>query len=256
MELAYVITGYGTRYIGSSLEHFTDGDMVLVGEELAHVWKCDDAFYEQDTALRTKAIVVKFHADFAGDDFMKLPESHGIAGVISNASGGLRIKGDAHQNITKVLHAMVEQSPVEQILSLLQILNEISKSDDITILSHFDRYKSSNPREKDRMNRIIQHTMLNFQKNISLEEIADIANLSKSAFCRYFKHAVKKSYNEFVYDIRVEYACKLLLERDLAITQICYDSGFRNPSAFSQIFKQKQGISPSQYRKKKGAAVI
>ena len=256
LELAYIISGYGTRYIGSNIEHYGDGDLVLVGEELAHVWKCDGAYYERDTPLRTKAIVVKFHADFAGDDFMKLPESHGIAEVINNASGGLKVEGASHKIITKMLHAMVDQSPVEQILSLLQILNEISKSGDVSVLSHFDMYKSSNPREKDRMNRIIQHTMLNFQKNISLEEIADVAHLSKSGFCRYFKNAVKKSYNEFVYDIRVEYACKLLLEKDLTVTQVGYDSGFNNPSSFSQVFKRNRGVPPNQYRKQKGITGI
>jgi AraC-like DNA-binding protein len=249
LELAYIISGYGTRYIGSNIEPFKEEDLVLVGDELSHVWKCDDTFYKPETSLLTKAYVVKFHSDFAGSDFLRLPESHSILKVINDANGGIRIRGESKKQITRVLREMLEQSPVEQILSLLQILNLIAKSKTTTVLSQFDLHRSSNPKEKDRMNKIIQHTMLNFKRNITLDEIANVANLSKSAFCRYFKSTVKKSYNDFIYDIRIEYACKLLLEKDLGIMQICYESGFNNPSAFSQIFKRVTGISPNQYRK-------
>lgn len=248
-ELAYIISGYGMRYIGSSIESYKKGDLVLVGEELAHVWKSDKAFYEADTPLLTKAIVVKFHADFAGNDFLKLPESNSLVRVIKEASGGLRIKGETRRMIRGILYEMLEQSPIEQILSLLHIFNEISKSEHVFVLSDFDVHKSSNPKEKDRMNRIIQYTMLHFKRNISLEEISGVANLSKSAFCRYFKNTVKKNYNDFVYDIRVEHASRLLMEKDLGITQVGYESGFNNPSAFSQIFKRVTGYSPSQYQK-------
>jgi AraC-like DNA-binding protein/quercetin dioxygenase-like cupin family protein len=249
-ELAYVISGYGMRYIGSSIESYKKGDLVLVGEELAHVWKSDEAFYEPDTLLLTKAIVVKFHADFAGTDFLNLPESSSLLKVIKEASGGLRIKGETRKIIRGILYQMLDQSPIEQVLSLLQIFNEISKSEQVFVLSEFDLHKSSNPKEKDRMNRIIQYTMLHFKRNISLEEISSVANLSKSAFCRYFKNTVKKNYNDFVYDIRVEYASKLLLEKEMGIMQVGYESGFNNPSSFSQIFKRVTGISPNQYRKK------
>ena len=91
--------------------------------------------------------------------------------------------------------------------------------------------------------------MINFRRNIALEEIADVANLSKSAFCRYFKRASKKTYNDFLYEIRIQYACKLLIEKKMEIAQICFESGFNNPSAFSQIFKRIKGVSPMQYRK-------
>ena len=249
LELAYIISGYGMRYIGSSIEPYKKGDLVLVGEELAHIWKSDEAFYEPDTSLLTKAIVIKFHADFAGNDFMRLQEAHSLSKAVNGASGGLRIKGESRKLIRGIMYEMLEQSPIEQILSMLLIFNEISKLKSVSVLSKFDVHKYSSPKEKDRMNSIIHYTMLNFKRTISLEEISNVANLSKSAFCRYFKNTVKKNYNEFVYDIRVEYACKLLLEKDMGIMQVCYEAGFNNPSAFSQIFKRITGISPNQYRK-------
>jgi len=249
LELAYIIEGYGTRYVGNSIKSYQKGDLVLVGEELTHVWKCDDAFYKEDTELLTKAIILKFYPDFAGKDFLQMPYCYPINKVLEKASGGLHITGDTNTAISAILFKMLDQSPLEQIASLIQILNLISKSDQVAILSNFDLHKSSNPKEKDRMNKIIQHTMLNFKKSISLDEISNVANLSKSAFCRYFKNTVKKSYNDFLYEVRVEFASRMLLETDIGIMQICYESGFNNPSAFSQIFKKVKGMTPNQYRK-------
>jgi len=249
LELAYIVEGYGTRYVGSSIKSYKKGDMVLVGEELNHVWMSDEAFYDEDSSLMTRAIVVKFYPDFAGKDFLGLSDTYPINRIFKEASGGLRIKGSTKKEIASILHKMLAQSPLEKIASLISILNLMAKSDDVYVLSQFDLHKSSNPKEKDRMNRIIQHTMLNFKNNISLEEIANVANLSKSAFCRYFKNTVKKSYNEFLYEIRVEHACKMLLESTIGITQIAYESGFNNPSAFSQMFKRIKAMSPNQYRK-------
>ncbi|WP_282086716.1 AraC family transcriptional regulator [Aquimarina algiphila] len=249
LELAYIIEGYGTRYVGSSIKSYQKGDMVLVGEELTHVWKSDQQFYEKDTDLLTKAIVLKFYPDFAGKDFLRIPDVYPINRVFEKASGGLHIEGKTNEIISNILHKMLDQSSLEQMASLIQILSLISKSEEVEVLSNFDLHKSSNPKEKDRMNKIIQHTMLNFTKNISLDEISNVANLSKSAFCRYFKNAVKKSYNEFLYEVRVEFACKMLLESNVTIMQICYESGFNNPSAFSQIFKRAKGVTPNQYRK-------
>ena len=146
---------------------------------------------------------------------------------------------------------MIEQPPLEQIISLIQILNVISKSQDVHILSSYDFHKSKNVKEKDPMNKIVQYTMLHFKQNISLDEISQVANLSKSGFCRYFKNSIKKSYMEFLYEIRVQYACKLLLEKELGIKQISYEAEFINPSSFSQIFKRLKGVPPNIYRKEK-----
>jgi len=251
LELAYIIEGYGMRYVGSSINPYKKGDLVLIGQELTHVWISDDAFYEENTALLTKAIVIKFDIDFAGRNFFLLKEAIAIKNILEEAGGGLRIKGSSNRVICNIMQSMIQQSPLEQIISLLQILNVMSKTKDVNILSSYDFHKSKNVKEKDRMNKIVQYTMLQFKQTITLEEISQVANLSKSGFCRYFKKSMKKSYTEFLYEIRVQYACKLILEKELGIQQISYEAGFNNPSAFSQIFKRLKGVPPKKYRKEK-----
>ena len=250
-ELAYIIEGSGTRYVGSSINPYKKGDLVLVGQELTHVWIGDDAFYEENSNLLTKAIVIKFDIDFAGKDFLSLQEANAIKNVLKEADGGLWIKGSINRAICNTMQNMIKESPLEQIISMIQILNLISKSKDVHVLSSYDFHKSINLKEKNRMNEIVQYTMLQFKQSITLEEISQVANLSKSGFCRYFKSSMKKSYTEFLYEIRVQYACKLILEKELGITQICYEAGFNNPSAFSQIFKRLKGVPPNNYRKGK-----
>ncbi len=132
----------------------------------------------------------------------------------------------------------------------------ISKSQDVHILSSYDFHKSKNVKDKGRMNKIVQYTMLQFKQNIPLEEISQVVNLSKSGFCRYFKNSMKKNYMEFLYEIRVQYACKLILEKELGIKQISYEAGFNNPSAFSQIFKRLKGVTPNKYRKENSNILI
>jgi AraC-like DNA-binding protein len=249
LELSYIIEGYGTRYVGSSINPYKKGDLVLIGQELTHVWISDDAFYEENTDLLTKAIVIKFDIDFAGRDFFLLQEATAIKNILEEAGGGLRIKGSANRMICDMMQNMLQQSPLEQIISLIQILNVIAKSKDVHILSSYDFHKSKNVKEKHRMNKVVQYTMLQFKQNITLKEISQVANLSKSGFCRYFKNSMKKNYMEFLYEIRVQYACKLILENELGIMQISYEAGFNNPSAFSQIFKRIKGVSPNTYRK-------
>ena len=249
LELAYIIEGYGTRYVGSSINPYKKGDLVLIGQELPHVWMSDDAFYKKNTALITKVIVIKFDIDFAGKDFFLLQEALAIKNVLEEAGGGLRIKGATNRVISDLMQDMIQQSPLEQIISLIQILNVISKFQDVHVLSSYDFHKSKNVKEKDRMNKIVQYTMLHFKQNITLEEISQVANLSKSGFCRYFKTSMRKSYTDFLYEIRVQYACKLILGKELGIKQISYEAGFNNPSAFSQIFKRLKGVPPNTYRK-------
>ena len=248
LELSYIIEGYGTRYVGSSINPYKKGDLVLIGQALPHVWISDDAFYEENTDLLTKAIVIKFDIDFAGRDFFLLQEAIAVKNMLTEAGGGLRIDESENRVICDMMHNMIQQSPLEQIISLIQILNVITKSKDVHILSSYDFHKFKNVKEKNRMNKIIQYTMLQFKQDINLEEISQVANLSRSGFCRYFKKSMKKSYTEFLYEIRVQYACKLILENELGMKQISYEAGFNNPSAFSQIFKRLKGVPPNKYR--------
>jgi transcriptional regulator GlxA family with amidase domain len=103
--------------------------------------------------------------------------------------------------------------------------------------------------EKDRINDIYEYSLRNFKGKIQLEEIASIANISPNSFCRYFKSRTRKTYSQFLIELRVGRACKLLIENNLSIKQLCFESGFNNFTSFHKYFKQITGKSPLSYQK-------
>jgi AraC-like DNA-binding protein len=104
--------------------------------------------------------------------------------------------------------------------------------------------------ESDRMNNVHAYVMKNFREKVSLEDVAAIANMSPSSFSRYFKIHANKPFTGFLSEIRIGYACKLLIEKDVSISEACYESGFNTLSNFNRQFKEITHHSPLQYRKK------
>ena len=123
------------------------------------------------------------------------------------------------------------------------------KNTDITLLSSSTFQNSYNKSETERLNDIYNYTMSNFKQKISLEEIASISCLSVNSFCRYFKSQTRKTYSQFLIEIRIGHACKLLIENRLTVSKICVESGFNNFSNFNRYFKIISGLSPLEYKK-------
>ena len=116
-------------------------------------------------------------------------------------------------------------------------------------LSHRNHIQQDNEEEGQRLNKVITYVTQNFSRKITIKEIADEANLSISAFCRYFKLHTRKSFISFLNEFRIGIACKKLLEKDKNVTEICYQTGFNNISNFNRQFKSVTGFTPSQYLK-------
>jgi len=89
--------------------------------------------------------------------------------------------------------------------------------------------------------------MAKYLKKIELDKVAEVANLHPSAFCRFFKQKTGKSLSRFVNDMRISYACRLLIEAKMSVSQICFESGFNNLSNFNRTFKKHTGFTPSDY---------
>ncbi|HWJ29770.1 MAG TPA: helix-turn-helix domain-containing protein, partial [Flavisolibacter sp.] len=103
--------------------------------------------------------------------------------------------------------------------------------------------------ENDRINAIHEYSLKHFKRKIQLEEIAEVANISPNSFCRYFKSRTRKTYSQFLIELRVGHACKLLIENNQSIKRLCYESGFNNFTSFHKYFKSITGKSPLMYQK-------
>lgn len=249
LELTYIRKSTGTRLAGDSIERFSDGDLILLGSNLPHMWRNDDIYFDSQSEQHIEAVAVHFKADFWGKDFLEIPENTHIKQLISTATRGLQILGETHDIIVDKMEEILHLTKAQRVIQLIDMLDIIGRSSEKKILASqgfVDQYKID---PNDKINEIYQYTLSNFKNGITIKDVAKHVHISPNYFCRYFKKRTSKTYIEFVTELRVGYACKLILENNLNINQICYESGFNNVSNFNRKFKELTGQSPSQYYK-------
>ena len=249
VELIHFSKGWGTQFVGDSINCFQTGDVVLIGSQLPHFWRFDDVYFAQNSSKKADVRVAHFNESFWGAQFLNLPENKMIKAVLEKAKRGIKINGNSGKTVSLLLEKMLNSEGSERILILMQALIEIANSNQITTLSSIGFCHDFKEAEKDRINDIYDYTLSNFKRKIHLEEIAAIARVSPNSFCRYFKSRTRKTYSQFLIEIKVGNACKLLIDNKLCIKQVCYESGFNNFASFHKYFKIITEKSPLAYQK-------
>jgi AraC-like DNA-binding protein len=249
IELIHFKKGEGTQFIGDSIKRFKSGDIVMVGAHLPHYWRFDDMFFEEDTKVQADVRVAHFCENFWGEQFLHLPENMNMKTVMEKARRGLQITGKTRQKVAELLERLLQTDGSERIILLMEALNTIADCKQLTTLSSIGFKHDLVDAENDRVNAIYEYSLKNYKRKIQLEEIAAVANISPNSFCRYFKSRTRKTYSQFLIEIRVGQACKLLIENNLSIKQLCYESGFNNFTSFHKYFKMITGKSPLSYQK-------
>lgn len=246
-ELTLILKGDGTRFIGDSVERYTDGDLVLVGSNLPHVWKSSEEYYSGNSTLKCCSLVIHFAKNFLGSHFFDLPEFKSVKVLFEEASGGIQIQENLRNEISNDLLGMLQLSQTERLIRFLDILRKISISKERRILSSSAILNAYLPNDNDRIKKVHQFIVSNFKKSIRLEDVAHHASMTPNAFCRYFKQRTRKTFSTFINEIRVAYACQLLEENKMKISQICFECGFTNLSNFNVQFKNIMKKTPQQY---------
>lgn len=250
VELVYITSGSGTQFIGNDIGRFAKGDMILVGANLPHLWRCDEQYYQGQSHLTAQSEVLHFLPQAFGTSFWQMPENLHLLQLLQKSRQGILIKGSTKSAILEFMQQMKEATGPLRVILLLQILTAACDQQDTqTILSaviNMEKFQDS--RESERMNNIYQFIFNNFQQRISLQDIAKVAHISPHSFCRFFKSKTQKSFSTFLTEVRVHHACKLLAETDHPVSDICYESGFNNFSNFNRHFKLLTKKSPLQHR--------
>jgi AraC-like DNA-binding protein len=248
-QIFLVLEGTGTRFIGDHIKQFSPGDLVFLGPNLPHLWRSDKQYFEMNMGLNTHGIVVYFTEECLGQGFFEKLEMASIKQLFEKSKRGIELSAKTRDAIEIQMKEIVHKTGFDLVLSLLSILNEISHSHDLLMLSSIGYTNNFKVSETSRMQKVHDFVMNNFQRNIELEEVARLANMSPSAFCRYFKARANKTFFDFISEIRIGHACKLLIDENLSVTQISYQSGFNTLSNFNRQFKAITGKSPVQYQK-------
>ncbi|WP_394333397.1 AraC family transcriptional regulator [Mucilaginibacter pedocola] len=247
VELIYLKQGSGTQFVGDHISHFSDGDVVLVGANLPHYWQFDEQ-YENDEASADVS-VVHFTEDFWGPQFLSLPENKDIKNLLNRARRGLQPIGASVPKIGEMVEQITRAEGSRKIILLMEVLMAIAAAEETKVLASLGFQHNFQESEKDRINAIYNYSIENFKKKITLEEIASVANISPNSFCKFFKSRSKKTYSRFINEIRVGSACKLLINNQMNVKEICYESGFYNFASFHKYFKEITGKSPLSYQK-------
>ncbi len=248
IEITLILKSHGTRFVGDSIASFTQGDLVMVGSNLPHYWANDST--SESAHARSEAIVVQFEDTFMGRDFFQKPEMIHLRRLLDLSARGLVLRGETQAAVARKMRKILNSDPFQKVVVLLAILNEIAQSTDLQILSSDGFQQNYHHADSERINKVYNYISSNLKDDVQVTHAAENLNMSVTAFCHYFKKKTNKTFTRAVNEMRIGYANRLLLETDMKILEVCYQSGFKNLSNFNKQFKSITGVTPRGFRRR------
>ena len=248
-EIVYILKSYGKRFVGNSIKSYIAEDLVLIGSLVPHMYKSHLDFYFEQPPSRVHAITLQFSQDFFYHSIGNYPEFHKIKKMLAQSQYGISFPIDPWSNlIREKIKTALKLTGVELLVECINILHRMSNAENKYFLNHESQENHIGKLSHDpRIIKVSSYLQKHYTEEISLEEIADRAGMNKSAFCRFFKEKTSKSCFEYINELRVSYACKLLREGSMTITQICFEVGFNNISNFNRQFRKITQFTPTEY---------
>ena len=243
IQLSIILKGAGTLIVGDKINYYKEGDVLVFGSYVPHVFKSD-----LNTGKDSHMLSLFFTKTSFGEHFFELEELRELRLFFKRANHGFKVTS-LKKAISNLFLKLKGTTELERFIVLLEILKIASKASYKSLSSYVNERKY-NDIEGKRMRNVFEYTMTHFEKEISLENIAEVATMTKNAFCKYFKKRTNKTYFRFLNELRIEQACKLLSsQNDMSISEISELCGFNNISNFNRQFKAIKQTSPSGYKK-------
>jgi AraC-like DNA-binding protein len=243
-ELTTIEEGNGVLFAGDNVTTYEKNDLILLGPNLPHEYRSS---IRSNPDYHSKSISVHFRSDFPGNDFYKIPEAKVIYEILAQSKRGIKLNDlQVQKKVKEKMTDIFEAKGIERINILFSILEIIASSNNHEYLSSQSFIDSIDEGQDEKMNKIYKFIMANFKEQISIEQLASEVNMTKTSFCRFFKKRTNKSFVQYVNEIRIGYACKLLYTQAYNISEAAYDSGFENISNFNKQFMKIKKETPSQ----------
>jgi AraC-like DNA-binding protein len=241
-ELTLIERGRGQRFVGDDIASFDDGDLVLLGPWLPHTWRSDDNRWQS-------AIVVQFGAGWIDSLCQTMPELHTVRNALPKAAAGVQLMGSEARQAGEILRRRVlKGASLERVAGLLEALHCVACARQVRNLATMG-YAQAMPAFDERLTEVCRYVDQHLDAPIAQTDVAEIAGLTPEAFSRFFRRLTGRTFVEYVHEIRIARACRLLQETEQSISQICFASGFGNLSNFNRVFLRLKGLSPLKYRK-------
>jgi AraC-like DNA-binding protein len=247
-EIVVCDGSFGKKFIGNHISDYHKGDLALIGSNLPHLYRADDECFNDNYPEKPASIVIHFLENCFGDSFFQIEEMAEINKLLLLSKVGIEFFGETKKLIIDKIKLMQKADNIGKFTGLIEVLSLMAKSKEYKLLSEIEMV-GAGLKDAERMQLVFDYVLKNFKTEVNLSEIAWLTKFSEAAFCRFFKARTKKTFSEFVNEIRISHACKLLKESELSILEIGFDSGFNNLSNFNRQFKKLKGINPKTYRK-------
>lgn len=243
IQISFIVEGEGTLIVGDTINYYTKNDILVIGSNIPHVFKSD-----LNDLGTSHMLSLFFTKQSFGTHFFELETLKELAPFFKRAEHGFKIASKKNQ-FKDLFFEIEKATKLNRFIALLQLIKIASKCN-YKSLSSFIYDKKYSDNEGNRMRNVFEYTMNHFESDITLSAIAEVANMTKNAFCKYFKKRTNKTYIQFLNELRLEHACKLLLSNtDLTISEVAEQSGFNNMSNFNRQFKVVKNMNPSEFRK-------
>ncbi len=248
-ELVLVNKSSGSRMVGDHIGHFNEGDLVIMGPKIPHVWVSDDKYTKGLAKTNADAIVIHFLDDFLGEGFFQIPEMENIRNFLKLSNHGIVINGEAKKQIGQLMKSMLAMNGIQRLAALIQIFDILVSNTEYELLASPGFVQNSHLHCSDRFSKVTEYILRNFHNEITLPEIASVANMAVTTFCNFFKEHYRQTFIEYLNKVRIGYACKLLYEEKQNIVEIAYACGFNNLANFNRQFRKLKNMTPSEYRR-------
>ncbi len=249
-ELVLIVKGRGKRMIGDHIDRFVANDLVLVGTGLPHEWLYDSEVSGNSDGFQGESIVYMFLPNFLGSEFFELPENRNLKRLLGDSSRGIKFIGKTKEKIRLLMLQNHDHDGSARLYSLLSIFGIIANTKEYTLLASQGFREPFHRKGNEPMQKVLEYILQNFHREVSIKEVLNLTNMSNTAFCLSFKKTYRMTFTEYLLNTRIGYACKLLTDGSLNISQIAYNCGFENMSNFNRHFKKLKGITPSQFKYK------
>ncbi len=252
-EIIYVKESFGLCYTGDRIERYESGDLVFLGNDLPHYMRSADIYHTGNKELRVKGTIIQFEKDFMNHSICHYPQLLSIKEFLNRSKRGFLFPRLSCPDMLRMLEEFPTCDGFQQVIGLMVLLQKMASYKNKQYLAS-PLYHETFPTLGDkRIEKILAFINSNYTNpHLSLEDIVSKAAMNTSAFCRYFKQQVGKSFVRYVSDMRVAYACKLLTLKQVNIFQVAMDCGFGSVSHFNRTFKQITSLTPSQYQSQIG----
>ncbi|MEQ6120670.1 AraC family transcriptional regulator [Reichenbachiella sp. MALMAid0571] len=242
-ELILFREGTGRGIIGDKTTSYEHCSFFMLGPNLPHC-------FTSDHNDENKAYVIQLNGDILDKIVNNIPETKSIHILLEKAKYGLKFYDEIGLKNHDKFKQMFELKPFERLITILSVLNELSKTTNLELLTSPGSQPKINLKEYQRINTIYEFVFENFKHQIKLAEVSSLLNMTEIAFCRYFKKITRRTFITYLNEYRIGHACKLLSTTDKSVSEIAFDSGYESIANFNKQFRKYTGINPRKYQDK------